>query len=53
MNLNKFAKEIAEKEGIKKALSIAQIKEVMRLIFTKLASLPENEVTKILKRYSK
>lgn len=32
MNKNDLAKEIAEREGGKKSLSIAQIKEVLKII---------------------
>ena len=34
MNRNDIAKEIAKEEGMKTELSIAQIKEVLRLVFT-------------------
>ena len=34
INLNNIAKEIAEVEGKKEQLSIAQIKEVLRILFT-------------------
>lgn len=33
MNLNQLAKEIAKEEGLKKQVSIAQIKEILRLVF--------------------
>lgn len=33
INLNKIAIEITKKEGLKKQISIAQIKEILRIIF--------------------
>ena len=53
VNLNDFAVEIAKKEGGKVNLSIAQIKEVMKLTFEKLAELTTEEVTEILDNYRK
>ncbi len=32
MNINEFAKIVAEKEGKKRQVSIAQIKEILRII---------------------
>ena len=32
MNLNDYAKEITKREGLKKQISIAQIKEVLKII---------------------
>lgn len=37
INMNKLAKAIAEEEGLKDQLNIAQIKEVMRIMLAKLA----------------
>ena len=51
LNLNYLAKSITLKEGGKESISIAQTKEVMRLLLTKLASLDENEVLKVVRRY--
>lgn len=51
MNLNKLARKITEKEGKKKSLSIAQVKEVMRILLTELAFMEFSEVHKILNRY--
>ena len=51
MNLNNLARDITLQEAGKKEISIAQVKEVMKLVFTALAELPESEVEKILKRY--
>lgn len=34
VNLNNIAKEVTESEGLKESISIAQTKEVMRIIFT-------------------
>ena len=51
LNLNEFAKIITIKEGKTKSLSIAQVKEVIKLTFVALATLDEKELEKLLKRY--
>ena len=51
MNLNKLARKITLREGKKKQMSIAQIKEVMKLVFQELSQMGFNEVLKILARY--
>lgn len=53
LNLNKFAKEITEVEGLKKSINIAQVKEVMKIMFKKIAKLPATELAAILTHYSK
>lgn len=51
MNLNNIAVEVSRIEGGKQNLSIAQIKEVMR-IYNQLLALKEPwEVLQMLKRY--
>jgi hypothetical protein len=50
MNLNKFAKDIALAEGLKKSLSIAQIKEVIRLTLFGLKDLTVDELIGLLRR---
>lgn len=39
MDLNKVAKEITKAEGKKHSLNIADVKEVMRILFTKYSLL--------------
>jgi hypothetical protein len=54
VNLNKLAKRIAKKEGKKKQVSIAQIKEIMKLLFQELYKIEKKksgEVQKVLNRY--
>jgi len=51
MNLNSLAKEIALIEGKRKSISIAQVKEVLRIVLIKLADEEPKEVAKVLKRY--
>ena len=53
VDLNKFAKEVTLKEGKKLNLSIAQVKEVMKIVFTKLAKTPLSEIVNIFKKYNK
>jgi hypothetical protein len=53
MNLNHLAKKIAEIEGGRVNLPIGQIKEVMRILLTELASMEEKDLQAILRRYSR
>ena len=50
MNLNKFAKEVTLEEGKKRSVSIAQVKEILRITFEKLNEYPESEVLKTVKK---
>jgi len=51
MNLNDFAKEITQEEGGKVNLSIAQVKEVLKITLVKLSFLSPNELEELLKRF--
>jgi hypothetical protein len=51
MNLNDFAVVVTKKEGKKKSISIAQVKEVIRIVLTELAKNPD-EAMKIIRRYT-
>ncbi len=51
INLNDFARTITLKEGGKQNLSIAQVKEVLRLTLIELASMDIDDVLGVLKRY--
>ena len=51
MNLNEFAKKITLKEGLKKSMSIAQVKEIIRIIFTELAGMDEANALAAVRRY--
>ena len=53
MNLNDLAREITLKEGKKISLPIGQVKEVIRLVFVKLARYDPAVVEMILRRYRK
>ena len=48
INLNTLAKDIAVQEGGKKEISIAQIKEVLKITLDILASQKPSEVLKVL-----
>lgn len=50
MNLNEFAKRITAKEGKKKNLSIAQVKEVVKLVFEELRAHPFEAVAELFFR---
>jgi len=51
VNLNKLAKEITLNEGLKKSVSVAQVKEIMKLVFKKLKAMTINDILGILKKY--
>lgn len=51
INLNELAREITLKEAGETEVSIAQVKEIMKLVFEKLAELEPLELFQILKKY--
>ena len=51
LNLNELAREITLKESGKIEVSIAQVKEIMKLVFEKLTTIEPLELFKILKKY--
>ena len=51
MDMNKFAQEITLSEGMKKSVSIAQVKEILKLTFKKIAHMELSELVNLLKRY--
>jgi len=51
MNLNDFARDITLQEGLKKSINIGQVKEVIKLVFIKLAEMDYLELEKLLDRY--
>lgn len=53
MNMNDFAREITLQEGKKKSLPIGQVKEVIRLVLTKMAGLSPSERNQVIERYGK
>ena len=52
MNMNEFAKKVTLIEGKKRQVSIAQVKEIIKITLTELANLSEDEIMKIIDRYS-
>lgn len=50
MNLNELAIEITEDEGLKKSISIAQVKEVLRIVLRILKDMSIVELGELLKR---
>jgi len=50
MDMNEFAKRITLKEGKKKSLSIAQVKEVIRLVMEELAKEDNADIVRIVRR---
>lgn len=51
MNLNNLARDITLKEGMKKSVSIAQVKEIMKITFKELAKKGEREIINTILRY--
>lgn len=49
-NLNKFATQITLREGLKKSISIAQVKEVIKLVLLALKDMTLDELIELLKR---
>lgn len=49
-NLNTLAREITLDEGLKKSLSIAQVKEVMRIFLHYLKYMEMRELAELLKK---
>lgn len=54
INRNELARRVTLREGLKKQVNIAQVKEVHRVTFTLLAnSYSDREVLLLLRRYRK
>lgn len=53
INQNLLAREIAEKEGLKVQVSIAQIKEVQKHLLVSLAECSDTQVKRLLDRVAK
>jgi hypothetical protein len=51
LNMNEFAKIVAWEECGAKEISIAQIKEVIRIVLSLLADQSEEDALKVIKRY--
>lgn len=51
MNLNELAKKVTKEEGKKVNLSIAQVKEVIRIVFTELNAMHDPEILSMVRRY--
>ena len=51
VDLNRLAVLIALEEGKRVQLPIGQVKEVMRILFRHMATMPADEVAALLKRF--
>jgi len=51
LNLNELARKIAKKEGLKKQIDIAQIKEILRITLEELARRDLSKVLGTLAKY--
>jgi hypothetical protein len=50
-NMNDLARRITLKEGGKKQISIAQVKEVIKLVMQDLNDLSDDEIIKVVRRH--
>lgn len=53
VDMNKLAVKITKAEGLKKSLSIGQVKEVMKLTLTELAKMNLSDLGILLGKYRK
>ncbi len=53
INLNQLASEVTLAEGKKISLNVGQVKEVMKIVFSRLAKMNVLEIAEILKRYGR
>lgn len=51
MNMNELAREVTLEEGMKQSVSIAQVKEVLKITFSILAEMEPEEYDKLIRRY--
>lgn len=51
MNLNELARLVTMREGLKESISIAQVKEVLKIVLEELAYLDVVEMGALLKKY--
>ena len=50
-NLNNLSRDITLKEGLKKSVNIAQVKEIIKLVLYRLSREDEADVLKTLAKY--
>ncbi len=50
MNINEFAKEVTKEEGGKKQVSIAQVKEILRIIKDLIKDYADVDIYKIIRK---
>ena len=53
VNMNDFAKEVAKREKGKKEVSIAQIKEILKVTLQMLAKMDGDKIYTLLRRYGR
>jgi len=51
MTFNELTSKVAKKEGLKKEVSMGNVREVTRLVLTEIANMKYTEVAQLLKRY--
>jgi hypothetical protein len=51
VDLNDFAKLITSLEGNKKSINIAQVKEIMKIIFTEMSKMSDAQIKYIIDYY--
>jgi len=50
VNMNDFARRVTLREGKKKSVSIAQVKEVVRIVMAELSVLPSEVILRTVRR---
>jgi len=50
MNMNDWAVEITKREGKKISVSVAQVKEILRIILRDLKNMPLKDIVSLLSR---
>ena len=51
MDMREFAKIVTLKEGKKESVSIAQVMEILKIAFTQLGKMTDQDVIRIINRY--
>jgi len=51
LNLNNLAIEITKSEGLKKQVNIAQVKEIMKILFKAMKKMTLADIQNILSKY--
>jgi len=53
INLNTLARDITLREGLKESVSIAQVKEILKITFEELSGYYPSEVLRVIEKYER